>query len=258
MLDRLRRLARSVSADPPGSGGSDTDNPARAGADPAPSGTEIPDDRALTERTRMVEGQLRARGIRDGAVLAAVLAVPRDEFVGADLRASAYADDALPIEAGQTISQPYIVGRMTELLRVRPGDRVLDIGTGSGYQAAVLAQLGCTVLSIERHASLADTARERLTRLGYGGRVEIRVGDGSLGAPDEAPWRGILVAAAAPRVPPALRGQLDPDGGRLVVPVGDRDRQELIVVTRTGDTWTEESDGAVVFVPLIGEGGFGA
>jgi protein-L-isoaspartate(D-aspartate) O-methyltransferase len=258
MLDRLRRLARSVSADPPGDAGTgEATSPARDGGDPDAARSQGPDDRALTERTRMVEGQLRARGIRDEAVLAAILAVPRDAFVGADLRASAYADDALPIEAGQTISQPYIVGRMTELLRVGPGDRVLDIGTGSGYQAAVLAELGCTVVSIERHASLADSARARLTRLGYGGRVEIRVGDGSIGAPDEAPWRGILVAAAAPRVPPALRDQLDPDGGRLVVPVGDRDRQELIVVTRSGDTWSEENDGAVVFVPLIGEGGFG-
>jgi protein-L-isoaspartate(D-aspartate) O-methyltransferase len=246
MLDRLRRLARSMSADPP------------AGADARPADGQGVDDGRLTERIRMVEVQLRARGIRDEAVLAAILAVPRDEFVTPALRRSAYADDALPIEAGQTISQPYIVGRMTELLRVGPGDRVLDIGTGSGYQAAVLAELGCRVVSIERHASLADTARERLDRLGYDDRVEIRVGDGSLGAPDEALWRGILVAAAAPRVPEAMRTQLDPDGGRLVVPVGDRDRQSLIVVTRTGDTWTEENDGAVVFVPLIGEGGFGA
>jgi protein-L-isoaspartate(D-aspartate) O-methyltransferase len=246
MLDRLRRLARSMSADPPpGAGARSAD------------GHGVADGR-LTERTRMVEVQLRARGVRDEAVLAAILAVPRDEFVTPDLRRSAYADDALPIEAGQTISQPYIVGRMTELLRVGPGDRVLDIGTGSGYQAAVLAELGCSVVSIERLASLADTARERLARLGFGDRVEIRVGDGSLGAPDEAPWRGILVAAAAPRIPEAMRTQLDPDGGRLVVPVGDRDRQSLIVVTRTGDTWMEENDGAVVFVPLIGEGGFGA
>ena len=204
----------------------------------------------------MVQVQLRDRGIRDEAVLAAIEAVPRDAFVAADLRGSAYADDALPIEAGQTISQPYIVGRMTELLRVGPGDRVLDIGTGSGYQAAVLAELGGTVVSIERHASLAASARERLERLGYGERVEIRVGDGSIGDSGGAPWRGILVAAAAPSVPPALRGQLDSGGGRLVLPVGDRDRQQLIVVTREGDTWTETSDGPVVFVPLIGEAGF--
>ena len=204
----------------------------------------------------MVQVQLRDRGIQDETVLSAILAVPRDAFVAADLRGSAYADDALPIEAGQTISQPYIVGRMTELLRVGSGDRVLDIGTGSGYQAAVLAELGCRVVSIERHASLAASAHERLEALGYGDRVEIRVGDGSRGDPAGAPWRGIVVAAAAPSVPPALREQLDPDGGRLVVPVGDRDRQQLIVVTRDGDGWTEIDDGAVVFVPLIGAEGF--
>jgi protein-L-isoaspartate(D-aspartate) O-methyltransferase len=254
MLDRLRRLARSVSADPSGETGAAPPREAGA-ADPARDARS--DDGGLIERTRMVEDQLRARGVRDEAVLAAVLAVPRDAFVATGLRRVAYADDALPIEAGQTISQPYIVGRMTELLRVGPGDRVLDIGTGSGYQAAVLAALGCVVVSIERHASLAGTARARLERLGYGDRVEIRVGDGSLGDPEGAPWRGILVAAAAPAVPAALREQLDPDGGRLVVPVGNRDRQELILVTRDGATWTETSDGAVVFVPLIGEAGFG-
>jgi protein-L-isoaspartate(D-aspartate) O-methyltransferase len=204
----------------------------------------------------MVDVQLRKRGIADERVLAAMLEVPRDAFLAAYLRGSAYADDALPIEAGQTISQPYIVGRMTELLRVGPDDRVLDIGTGSGYQAAVLAALGCRVVSIERHASLADAAHQRLARLGYGDRVEVRVGDGSLGDPGGAPWRGILVAAAAPQVPDALRTQLDPDGGRLVLPVGSRDRQELIVVTRTGDAWAETRDGPVVFVPLIGEAGF--
>jgi protein-L-isoaspartate(D-aspartate) O-methyltransferase len=236
MLDRLRRFARPMSAEDPRSS----------------------EERARDERAKMVDVQIRARGVADERVLAALLAVPRDAFVAADLRGSAYADDALPIEAGQTISQPYIVGRMTELLRVGPGDPVLDIGTGSGYQAAVLAQIGCRVVSIERHESLADAARERLARLGYGDRVEIRVGDGSLGDAAGGPWRGILVAAAAPRVPEALRAQLDPDGGRLVVPVGTRDRQRLVVVTRTGDEWTETSDGAVVFVPLIGESGFSA
>jgi protein-L-isoaspartate(D-aspartate) O-methyltransferase len=239
MLDRVRRLARSMSAGDPRSPDEQTD-----------------EDRARAERARMVEHQLRARGVVDVRVLAAILAVPRDAFVSADLRGSAYADDALPIEAGQTISQPYIVGRMTELLRVGPGDRVLDVGTGSGYQAAVLAELGCRVVSIERHASLAETARERLAGLGYGDRVEVRVGDGSLGEPAGAPWRGILVAAAAPAIPDALREQLDPVGGRLVIPIGSRDRQQLIVVTRTGDTWTETSDGPVVFVPLIGASGF--
>lgn len=235
MLDRLRRLARTVNA----------------------GDARHVEDRASGERARMVAEQLRARGIRDERVLAAILAVPRDAFVGTDLRKLAYADDALPIEAGQTISQPYIVGRMTELLRVGPGDRVLDIGTGSGYQAAVLAEMGCRVLSIERHAALADSARERLERLGYGEHVEIRVGDGSLGDVAGAPWRGILVAAAAPRIPETLREQLDPDGGRLVLPVGSREWQKLILIERAGASWTETGDGPVTFVPLIGAEGFG-
>jgi protein-L-isoaspartate(D-aspartate) O-methyltransferase len=204
----------------------------------------------------MVEQQLRTRGVRDERVLAAIGRVPREAFIRAGLRSSAYADDALPIEAGQTISQPYIVARMTELLAVGPGDRVLEVGTGSGYQAAVLAELGCRVVTVERHDELAVAARERLERLAYGDRVEVRVGDGSVGDAGGAPWRGILVAAAAPRVPEALRRQLDPTGGRLVLPVGSRDRQELIVVEREGDRWHERSDGPVVFVPLIGEGGF--
>jgi protein-L-isoaspartate(D-aspartate) O-methyltransferase len=204
----------------------------------------------------MVETQLRTRGIADEQVLAAIGAVPREAFIAEGLRRSAYADDALPIEAGQTISQPYIVARMTELLRVGPGDRVLEIGTGSGYQAAVLAELGCEVVTIERHAELALGARARLERLGYADRVEVRLGDGSIGIPEGAPWRGILVAAAAPHVPDVLRRQLDPAGGRLVIPIGGRSRQDLVVVTRDGDRWTEASDGPVVFVPLIGEGGF--
>ena len=214
------------------------------------------DAAAAPERARMVETQLRARNVSDERVLAAIGRVPREAFIAEHLRRSAYADDALPIEAGQTISQPYIVARMTELLRVGPGDRVLEIGTGSGYQAAVLAELGCRVVTMERHADLALAAQARLERLGYGDRVEVRVGDGSVGIADGAPWPGILVAAAAPRVPDALRNQLDPEGGRLVVPVGGRDRQELVVVTRDGDRWTETSDGPVMFVPLIGAGGF--
>jgi len=235
MRERLRRIGRSMGAGP-----SDDDGD------------------ATLERARMVERQLRDRGIRDEAVLSAILTVPRDAFVPASLRWSAYADDALPIEAGQTISQPYVVGRMTELLGVVAGrgDRVLDIGTGSGYQAAVLAELGCVVVSIERHASLATSARERLERLGYGDRVEVRVGDGSIGDPAGAPWRGIIVAAAAPAVPAALPAQLDPDGGRLVLPIGTRDHQELVLIVRDGDRLTESEHGAVVFVPLIGEGGF--
>jgi protein-L-isoaspartate(D-aspartate) O-methyltransferase len=212
--------------------------------------------RSAEARARMVERQLRGRGIRDERVLDAMARVPREAFLDPAQRWLAYADEALPIASGQTISQPYIVARMTELLGVGPGDRVLDVGTGSGYQAAVLAAIGCRVLSIERHEALARAARARLEVLGYTTLVEVRVGDGSLGAPDQAPWRGILVAAAAPSVPDPLREQLDPAGGRLVLPVGPRDRQDLLVVTRNGNEWIDRNDGPVAFVPLVGEGGF--
>lgn len=204
----------------------------------------------------MVETQLRARGVADEGVLAAMGRVPREQFLPDWRRDAAYRDEAVPIPAGQTISQPYIVARMTELLAVAPGMRVLEIGTGSGYQAAVLATLGCRVLSMERQAELAASARERLNRLGFGEAVETRIGDGSVGAADGAPWPRIIVTAAAPAIPTALREQLEPDGGRLVLPVGSRVRQELIVVERRGDEWRESSDGPVVFVPLLGEGGF--
>jgi len=204
----------------------------------------------------MVERQLRQRGIHDERVLEAMLSVPREAFIDPGQRGLAYADEALPIASGQTISQPYIVARMTELLGVGPGDRVLEIGTGSGYQAAVLAAMGCRVTTIERHADLADAARERLRELGFGEAVDVRVGDGSVGAADGAPWRGIIVTAAAPAIPEALREQLDPAGGRLVLPIGPRDHQELIAVTRNGNEWLERSDGPVAFVPLVGEGGF--
>jgi protein-L-isoaspartate(D-aspartate) O-methyltransferase len=207
------------------------------------------------ERAQMVARQLRNRGIRDERVLRAMGSVPREVFVETEDRSLAYADEALPIEAGQTISQPFMVARMTELLDVQPGDRVLEIGTGSGYQAAVLAELGAYVTSIERQAALVPTARARLRDLGLGDRVKIRVADGSLGDPTGAPWDGIIVTAAAPAVPQALREQLA-EGGRLAIPVGPRDRQVLMIVTRHGDEWVEEPDGACVFVPLIGAGGF--
>jgi protein-L-isoaspartate(D-aspartate) O-methyltransferase len=204
----------------------------------------------------MVETQLRARGIRDERVLGAMAGLPRERFVPEQRRAIAYADEALPIPAGQTISQPWIVARMTELLAPRVGDRVLDIGTGSGYQAAILALLGARVVSIERQPELAASARARLVELGFGDQVEVRLGDGSLGDPTGAPWDGILVAAAAPAIPIPLREQLSPNGGRLVIPVGNRGRQDLLLVVRHGDTWDERNDGPVVFVPLVGEQGF--
>jgi protein-L-isoaspartate(D-aspartate) O-methyltransferase len=207
------------------------------------------------ERAAMVERQLRARGIADERVLAAMGVVPRERFVPEVERDQAYADRALPIDAGQTISQPYIVARMSELLRVAPGEHVLEIGTGSGYQAAVLAEMGCRVTSIERSIMLADTARERLAALGYLDRVDIKIGDGSLGMPDGAPWDGILVTASAPAVPAALREQLAA-GRRLIIPVGDWSIQDLMVVERDGDEWREWSDGPCRFVPLRGAGGW--
>ena len=203
----------------------------------------------------MVAGQLERRGIRDRKVLDAMAAIPREAFVPGVPTSLAYDDRALPIDAGQTISQPYMVARMTELLEVEAGDRILEVGTGSGYQAAVLAWLGARVTSIERHQALSDEARGRLAALAVEG-LDLRVGDGSLGEPDGAPWDGIVVTAAGPSIPDALREQLAV-GARLVIPVGPRERQELLVVERRSPTdWTEWSDGPVVFVPLVGEAGW--
>ena len=209
-------------------------------------------------RASMVAHQLRERGVTDERVLAAMGAIPREAFVPDTSRGIAYADQALPIEAGQTISQPVMVARMTEDLVVRPGDRILEIGTGSGYQAAILAWLGARVTSLERQAVLVPLARERIDAIApdLEGSVEIREADGSLGDPAGAPWDGIIVTAAAPTVPQALRDQLRDDGGHLVLPVGSRDRQVLTVVTRNGDEWIDRTDGYCVFVPLIGPGGF--
>jgi protein-L-isoaspartate(D-aspartate) O-methyltransferase len=205
-------------------------------------------------RDSMVEHQLRARGIKDERVLDVMRSLPREAFLTGWRRELAYEDGALPIAAGQTISQPYVVARMTELLAPRPGDRILEIGTGSGYQTAVLTALGANVVSYERQPELVDSARETLRELGFGDQVDVRLGDGSIGEPGET-FDGIIVTAAAPRIPEGLREQLQ-DGGRMVIPVGPRDHQLLIVVERHGDEWIERSDGPVVFVPLIGEGGY--
>jgi protein-L-isoaspartate(D-aspartate) O-methyltransferase len=214
-----------------------------------------PEERTSRARAAMVANQLQSRGIRDQRVLDAMATVPRERFISAVQQPWAYSDEALPIEAGQTISQPYIVARMTELLAPKPGERILEVGTGSGYQTAVLASLGARVISLERHANLADSARLRLADLGLDDRVDVRVGDGSLGAPADAPFDGIIVTAAAPAIPDPLREQLA-DGGRMVIPVGQRREQSLLLVVRHGDEWLEYPDGPVVFVPLVGEAGF--
>ena len=202
----------------------------------------------------MVEEQLRARGIGDGCVLAAMGKVPREEFISADDAKNAYGDFPLPIGEGQTISQPYIVAAMVEALEVRPEDRVLEVGTGTGYQAAILGELAKEVWSIERHAELADRAREILRTLGYA-NVYVVTGDGSLGLAEHAPYDKILVAAAAPRVPETLVAQLA-DGGRLVIPVGTRQEQQVLVVRKMGEETVVTTREGCRFVPLVGEQGW--
>lgn len=209
-------------------------------------------DRFSRERAEMVERQLRRRGISNERVLAAMTLVPREEFVPPGLAARAYEDGPLPIGYGQTISQPYMVALMTQLLDPHEGSRVLEVGCGSGYQAAVLAALGAEVFSVERVPELARQAAERLERLGY--PVRVRVGDGTLGWPEEAPFDGIIVTAGAPEVPPSLLAQLA-DGGRLVIPVGPGAVQELVVVTRRGDEFERRGVCSCMFVPLVGKEG---
>jgi len=209
---------------------------------------------AARARADMVERQLRRRGTFDERVLEAMERVPRELFVPEDLRHLAYEDGALPIGNGQTISQPFIVATICQLLDLSADDRVLDVGTGSGYQAAVLAELAAEVVTIERVPELAEAARAALVQAGYGD-VEVRVGDGSLGVPERAPFDGIAVAAAAPAIPPALYEQLV-EGGRLVVPRGGRWGQQLVVVVRTQDGPLERASVPCRFVPLVGEEGF--
>jgi protein-L-isoaspartate(D-aspartate) O-methyltransferase len=200
-------------------------------------------------RERMVKEQIEARGIKDPLTLAALRKVPRHLFVTEAAAREAYGDFPLPIGHGQTISQPYIVAFMTEALGLRGGENVLEIGTGSGYQAAVLAQIAGKVHTIEIVPELAAQARERLARLGYR-NVEVRAGDGYLGWPEAAPFDAVMVTAAAPRIPEPLKQQLAP-GGRLVLPVGD-EYQELIVVTRRGSAFDERRVLPVRFVPMTG------
>lgn len=203
----------------------------------------------------MVQRQLCARGIEDERVLEAMRRVPREEFVPPDLRSRAYEDRPLPIGEGQTISQPYVVALMAEAARLDPDDVVLEVGTGSGYGAAVLSCIVRWVWTLERIPQLAEAARQRLERLGYH-NVSVVVGDGSVGLPEHAPYQAIIVTAAAPRIPGRLVEQLDL-GGRLVIPVGpDPWAQDLVVATRTPDGLETRSLGPVAFVPLVGEDGF--
>jgi protein-L-isoaspartate(D-aspartate) O-methyltransferase len=206
------------------------------------------------DRERMVRMQIEARGVRDPRVLEAMRTVPRHLFVPGHVIGSAYRDAPLPIGQGQTISQPYIVALMTELLELKGQEKVLEIGTGSGYQAAILGQLAAQVITVERIPQLAQEASELLVQLGYD-NVHVKVGDGTLGWPDDAPYDAVIVTAASPQIPEPLKGQLT-DGGRLVAPVGPRWTQELVRVRRRGDRYHSETLLGVAFVPLIGEHGW--
>jgi protein-L-isoaspartate(D-aspartate) O-methyltransferase len=206
-------------------------------------------------RERMVDRQIESRGVRDEAVLSAMRKVPRERFVPEHLAELAYDDRPLPIGQGQTISQPYVVAAMTEALRLRPNDRVLEIGTGSGYAAAVLSVIAAEVYTIERLQELAESARRRLAELGYS-NVHVRYGDGSLGWSAHAPYDAIIATASGPDVPTALLEQLA-IGGRLVMPIGKLDHQRLVRVERTGpERYIREILEPVVFVPLIGAQGW--
>ena len=212
------------------------------------------DIRAFEERRIALLETLRESGISDERVLQAIASVPRELFVPPGFHSQAYSNSALPIGCQQTISQPYTVAFMTSLLHVQPGDRILEIGTGSGYQAAVLAALGAHVFTIERHAELHFAARKLFDSLGL--HIAMRLGDGTIGWSEFAPYNGIIVTAGSPDVPPTLTRQLA-TGGRLVIPVGNRETQTLYVITRTGD---EQFDVQELqdfrFVPLIGREGW--
>jgi protein-L-isoaspartate(D-aspartate) O-methyltransferase len=209
----------------------------------------------LTARRReMVERQLRKRGIRDERVLAAMFSVPRHEFVPAEFAAEAYSDRPLPIDHGQTISQPFMVAAMAEALQLSGGERVLEIGAGSGYQAAVLSLLAREVHTVEMHEELAADSAQRLQRLGYTS-VHVHVGDGTLGWPHAAPFDAIVVTAAAPEIPPPLTAQLA-NGGRMVIPVGTTDEQRLLHVEKRDDLLSTRPLYHCRFVPLVGQYGW--
>jgi protein-L-isoaspartate(D-aspartate) O-methyltransferase len=215
--------------------------------------TQLQPDRFLVERRNMVEAQLRGRGIRDPRLLKAMATVPRHEFVEPRYREQAYEDHPLPIGSGQTVSQPYIVALMLQVLQLEPTSRVLEIGTGTGYQTALLAQLAAHVYSVERHPQLAREAEAILSRLGYG-NVTVLVGDGSKGLPDDAPFDAIVVSAAASHIPAPLFDQMA-EGGRMIIPVGPSEAQELqLIQKRDGKPLITVLDGCR-FVPLIVDAG---
>jgi protein-L-isoaspartate(D-aspartate) O-methyltransferase len=230
----------------------DDTNEARAKPKSGSSGQAASEGHDEFEATRhaMVETQLRRRGIVDKKVLAAMDEVPRHEFVPADFRNRAYEDSPLPIGEGQTISQPYIVASMTAALHLSGSERVLEIGTGCGYQAAVLSLLARQVYTVECRGALATAAAQRLSRLGYS-NVHVHCGDGTLGLPDCAPFDAILVAAAAHSVPPPLLAQLGEDG-RLIIPIGDTENQELQIIERRGSAFRTRTLEGCRFVPLVG------
>ena len=206
------------------------------------------------ERRGMIRAQLQRRGITDTRVLQAMREVPRHAFVPPEWRHEAYSDRPLPIANDQTISQPYMVAIMTQSLALQGHERVLEVGTGSGYQVAVLSRLAAQVYSIEYFPDLAETARAVLQRLGYT-NVQVMTGDGGLGLPAHAPYHGILVAAAAPHVPQSLLGQLA-EGGRMAIPVGSVASQELLIITRHGDDYPQARSVPCRFVPLLGREGW--
>ena len=207
-------------------------------------------------RQQMVDVQLRKRGIRNERVLKAMETVPRHEFVPPASRHRAYADEPEPIGASQTISQPYMVAAMAEALNLEENDRVLEIGAGSGYAAAVMALLAERIYAIEIEPALVNSARDNLARTGFGERVSVIGGDGTLGYPQAAPFQAISVAAAAPDVPPALLEQLDEEGGRLVIPVGSVNDQELRLIRKIGGALERKLITGCRFVPLRGKQGW--
>jgi len=214
------------------------------------------DDEAGDDPIQPLLDELQRHGISDERVLAALRRVPRDRFVPESIQDQAWANTALPIGAGQTISQPYIVALMTQALKLSGQERVLESGTGSGYQTVVLAELAGEVISLERHAILARAADSLIAEMGYR-NVRIHIGDGTLGWPDDAPYDRVVVTAGAPRVPQPLLDQLAPEGGRIVIPIGHFRDQRLVALERRAGRVVEENLGPVRFVPLVGRAGWG-